>query len=376
MAAGPNLRACLAFTQETVSWASQLPGGHLYAPGPPLWWLVVFYAGWGLVALIPRWRADWKRVLALAVLWVAVGFAAAGWPTRADASLRCSFLAVGHGTCVVLEIPGGQTLLYDAGSLASPESATNTVSAFLWSRGITHLDGIVISHPDVDHYNAVPGLLERFSVGAVYVSPLMFDAWANDGDLTAPEFLKRSLDAAGIPLQEVWMNDRLKLANPAVQLEVLHPPRFGVTGRDNANSILLAVEYAGSKILLPGDLESPGIESVLAEPPLDVDILLAPHHGSRFSDPPGFAAWCSPGWVVMSGGSSDAKSTSFASSSYRRAGAKILHTAFAGAVEFALGPDGVHERQFRPELPSPHPLAREPEQQEKAPQLNASPGGI
>ena len=72
-------------------------------------------------------------------------------------------------------------------------------------------------------------------------------------------------------------------------------------GRDNANSILLPVEYAGRRILLPGDLESPGIERVMADPPLDCDVLLAPHHGSEQSDPPGFAAWSSPEWVVMSG---------------------------------------------------------------------------
>ena len=77
-------------------------------------------------------------------------------------------------------------------------------------------------------------------------------------------------------------------------------------GRDNANSILLAVEFAGRRILLPGDLESPGIERVMADPPLDCDVLLAPHHGSEQSDPPGFAAWCTPEWVVMSGRRPDA----------------------------------------------------------------------
>ena len=66
--------------------------------------------------------------MALAALWVAVGFGAAAWHPDRDDDLQCTFLAVGHGTCVVLEFPGGQTLLYDAGSLGSPESAANIVS--------------------------------------------------------------------------------------------------------------------------------------------------------------------------------------------------------------------------------------------------------
>jgi competence protein ComEC len=47
------------------------------------------------------------------------------------------------------------------------------------------------------------------------------------------------------------------------------------------------VEYQGRRLLLPGDLESPGLDELLAESPLDCDVLLAPHHGSLQSDPPG-----------------------------------------------------------------------------------------
>ena len=42
---------------------------------------------------------------------------------------------------------------------------------------------------------------------------------------------------------------------------------------------------------------------LLAEEPTDYDVLLAPHHGSRRSNPPGLAAWSTPEWVVISGGS-------------------------------------------------------------------------
>ena len=338
---------CLFATESTVAWASQLSWGHAYAPGPPVWWLIVLYGAMGIVALVPQFQNSVKRLTALAALWVAIGFGVAAWHPRQSDGLHCSFLAVGHGTCVVLEFPSGQTMLYDAGSLGSPEGATNAISAFLWERGISHIDAVVISHADVDHYNALPGLLERFDVGVVYVSPLMFDPWANSGDLTAPNFLKQTIVAANVPLREVWMNDRLRVADEAVNIEILHPPRFGVPGRDNANSLLVLVEYAGARILLPGDLESPGIESVMAEPPLDTDILLAPHHGSRFSDPPGFAAWCTPNWVVMSDGSSP-DATSFSSTSYRTAGAEVLHTSQSGAVEFSVEPQGIAQRQFLP----------------------------
>ena len=45
---------------------------------------------------------------------------------------------------------------------ARPSLPRNRSPAILWHRGITRIDGMILSHADVDHYNAVPGLLERF----------------------------------------------------------------------------------------------------------------------------------------------------------------------------------------------------------------------
>jgi competence protein ComEC len=336
---------CMALAEWFIASAVDLPGSYFYAPGPTLWWILIYYGVLGLIAVVPAWQVGWKGLGIFTALWTAAGFAVVVSSQPRTDVIRCSMLSVGHGTCVVFEFPTGETMLYDAGSLGSPEATTNTVSSFLWSRGITRIDAIVISHADVDHYNGVPGLLERFSIGKVYVSPLMFDAWATAGQLSAPSFLKERIEAAGIPLEEVWMNDRLRVADERVIIEVLHPPRFGVPGRDNANSLLLVVEFMGHRILLPGDLESPGIESVIADEPVDVDVLLAPHHGSVFSDPPGFAAWCTPEWVVLSGRYS-ANETQLTTASYRAAGAEILHTARSGAVEFTLGIDGISPEEF------------------------------
>jgi competence protein ComEC len=175
---------------------------------------------------------------------------------------------------------------------------------------------------------------------------MMFDPIATGGDLTAPNYLRELLQEAGVPMREIWMGDRLRTGDADVAIEVLHPPREGVLGRDNANSLLLTVEYAGTRVLLPGDLESPGIERVMADPPLDCDILLAPHHGSAMSDPPGFAAWSTPEWVVMSG--ERPARTLLAQDSYQQAGATVLHTAAGGAITCVISPEGARLESFRP----------------------------
>ena len=336
---------CLSWIQAIVNLAHSLEFGSFYCPGPQVWWLVGLYAGLALIAWWGLSPSRWRWYAAALVAWSAIGLLFASFSRLDDGELRCTFLAMGHGTCAVVELPSGQTLLYDAGSLNSPEHASRTIAEFLWSRGITRIDAMVLSHADVDHYNAVPGLLDRFPIGVVYITPLMFDPIATQGRLTAPEYLREVLAKEDIPLREIWMNDRLDVADEEVTIEALHPPRTGVIGRDNANSLTLLVGYQGKRILLPGDLEEAGIEAVTAERAEDVDILLAPHHGSAGSDPPGFAAWCSPEFVTVSGRSPTR--TTHANRSYKEAGAQVLHTSDRGAVEFTLSASDLALKTFR-----------------------------
>jgi competence protein ComEC len=248
-----------------------------------------------------------------------------------EGQLDCTFLSVGHGCAVVLELPNGQILLYDAGRLGSPTAGARSVSSYLWSRGTMHIDAIVLSHADVDHFNAVPELLEKFSVGVVYATPSML---ADQG--RAMRKLRESIDAAGVSLRETWAGDRLRVGG-GCRIEVLHPTRRGMLGSDNANSLVLAVEHGGRRILLTGDLETPGMEAVTAETALDCDVILAPHHGSSRSNPPGFAAWSTPEWVVISGSHTDQQGE--AARAYRASGAHVLNTADAGAVRVTISAD-------------------------------------
>jgi competence protein ComEC len=128
----------------------------------------------------------------------------------------------------------------------------------------------------------------------------------------------------------------------ATSLQILHPPRHGIVGSDNANSLVLEVTQAGRRLVLPGDLESPGMDDLLAEDPLDCDVVLAPHHGSLGSHPQGFGRWSSPEWVIISGARSEPVEQAYASR-----GRAVLHTAKQGAVRVSFSPRGVTVRTWR-----------------------------
>jgi competence protein ComEC len=153
--------------------------------------------------------------------------------------------------------------------------------------------------------------------------------------------LRRALAEAGVPIRTIAAESRLVTGEAGLRLTVLHPPPAGIRGSDNANSIVLLIEYAGRRILLTGDLEPPGLEALLAELPVDCDVVLAPHHGSPLSDPAGFAAWSSPEWVIVSGaGRADVEAA------FRRSGADVLVTDETGMVRFTVGQAGVRVERW------------------------------
>ena len=323
--------------EHCVKLARQIPGSHFWLPGPADWWLWGLYGSLGLWAAFPRLRPPRRWFAALLALWITVGFAAATWPRPRD-RLDCTFLSMGHGCAVLLELPSGQTILYDAGQSGAPATGSRTIAECLWHHGLRRLDAVVLSHPDLDHYNALPGLLDKFSVGAVYVSSLMFEKQNQ-----AVAMLRKAIDRRRIAVREVRAGDRLRIGGGAT-IEVLHPPRFGVLGSDNANSVVLAVDYGGREILLPGDLEAPGLDDLLAEEPRHCDVLLAPHHGSRQSHSPELAHWCTPRCVIISGdGRWDSPEVA---APYRAVGASVLQTYNRGAIDVRIAAGEVRVTPF------------------------------
>ena len=319
-----------------------LPGTHFWTDAPPVWWTVGFYCLLGGSTVFPLLKLGRRGRYTVLACWIAVGVAVRPSSplvrTQTDAQLVCTFLSVGHGTCAIIELPDGKTLMYDSGCLGPPQTASRAISEFLWSRGVHHLDAVFLSHADLDHFNAFPDLLQRFSVGTVYVSPTMFAKPS-----PALTILKKSIVDRGIPLQVIAADEQPRVTRSAT-LTILHPPPLGVGGSDNANSLVLLIETATGRLLLPGDLESPGLELLLAGLPLDCDVIMAPHHGSAHSDPARFSEWTNPECVVISAGPNNVET---ATRSYAGAGIRVFHTDQAGAVRVEIDRHHVRVQSWR-----------------------------
>jgi competence protein ComEC len=319
-----------------VATAAAVPGGHFWCAGPPAWTVHVGYALLAALAwALPRaWAMRPAPWLGFAAAWcgLALVAGAAGGRAVPSESLAVTMVSLGHGSGILVESPDGRTLLYDAGRLGAPGAALRGVSAVLWEARVDRIDHLVLSHADADHFNAVPGLLERFRVGEVVVSRAFLDS-------PAPGVAAiRGLAARrGIPVREVAAGDVLEFSD-GYHARVLHPARGRRYDSDNQSSLVLSVEGRGRSLLVTGDLEGEAIAAFARSQSRRWDVLVAPHHGTRTSLPPVLATATRPSLVLV--GNAPSPSWPEVREAYAEAvaaGGAVLATADGGAVRVVLG---------------------------------------
>ncbi len=283
----------LGWFLSAVEAAAKLDLGHNYVPAPPLWWMIGFYVLTLSLAVVDQWRGRifWSARAALA--WSVLGLAVSLRPGD-SAGVSCTVLSVGHGLSVLIECPNGRTLLYDAGSMTGGSRAARSIEAAVWSAGRSRLDAIVVSHADADHCNAVPELVDVIPTRTLFIHRTFLD-WSQTPVANA---IERSA-AAGVDIRLLAAGQQVHL-DPSVRITVLHPAIDFASATDNANSLILCLEYAGRRIVLTGDLERDGLYRLLRSERLDTDLLLSPHHGSLKANPPDLARWATPEWLIAS----------------------------------------------------------------------------
>ncbi len=335
----------LAVCEWLVHLGDRVPFGHVYSPAPPVWWLTVFYL---LVAWLVLCRGKLaRRALATIGVWVLFGLALSLQPRTADEA-RVTFLAVGHGTCIVIETPDGRVLLYDTGTTIGPDAVRKIVAPFLWHRGIHRIDEVFLSHADLDHFNGLIELMKRFPIGQVTTTPTFSEKESPGVDAVLTAMQQR-----GIPRRIVVAGERFAAGD--VTFDVLHPPRVGPEGSENSRSLVLALRHAGHTILLTGDLEGEGQTIVTANPIAPVDVMLAPHHGAKNANSPFgtreklepgvVAAWARPKLVISSQRIGTA--TEHLRQSYGAVNATVWDTPTVGAVTVRSHSTGVTATTFR-----------------------------
>jgi len=153
---------------------------------------------------------------------------------------------------------------------------------YLQSRGVSHVDQLIISHADNDHIGGYSDLINAVSVNQVLTSRV---------DVLP----KANACLAG----QAWQIDN-------VSFEILSPMNDTPQGSNNL-SCVLKVSYGHTGVLITGDIEKP-VERFLLNAyqndlnKLKATILLVPHQGSKTSSTANFIDVVEPEVALVAAG--------------------------------------------------------------------------
>ncbi|HEY6644908.1 DNA internalization-related competence protein ComEC/Rec2 [Povalibacter sp.] len=296
----------------------------------------------------------------LALLCGALAFVLPGVaPTRAAAALLClpaliwrpaapgegdfriTLLDVGQGLATVVRTHS-HVLVFDAGPAfrSGRDTGEMVVLPYLRSQGLRKVDTLMVSHGDLDHQGGMVSIIDGMRVERL---------------LAGPSVSQASMPADVCAMGQAWRWD-------AVDFEILHPAPDAAGHSDNESSCVLRVSGIGGNALLTGDIQYESEAALVSAGLGQIDIVVAPHHGSRTSSTPVFVEATTPGFVLFAVGYRNRWGFPKPDvvERWQGSGARVFSTPRSGAIEIDVAADGVRPpREFRQEHPR-YWRAREP----------------
>lgn len=202
-------------------------------------------------------------------------------------NLKVSFLDVGQGDSIFIELPNNQTMLIDAGN---PDDAAK-VSAFIRDEGYAKIDYVVATHPHDDHIGGLPKIIRDFDISFIYMPKVSNNTISFENLLKEIKQKDYQIDSAkaGVNI--------LKEEN--LSIDIIAPVNSSYEDLNNYSAVI-RLDYGTTSFLFMGDAEKLSENQIKAD--IDVDVLKVGHHGSDYSSSPSFIQKVSPEYAVISVG--------------------------------------------------------------------------
>lgn len=243
------------------------------------------------------------------------------------------------GDCLILTSPDGKIMVLDAGHPLATEYVTRALDAL----GVSRIDYLVASHPHIDHIGGFPALVEKYEIGALYTSPLTYDA-SSYYQAYVSAFSEKGIEHIVLSEGDTLMFGEqvtVQVFNPPA--EIAYPKDYpkGATQFINNQSLALKFTFGESTALLAGDLYTGGEQAVAARwgDALDCDIMKANHHGAGTSSSLVWRKAVSPQITFMT---SDTLEDLNIAKKFIKGEQKLYHTLMDGSVKVSTTGDGVY----------------------------------
>lgn len=191
----------------------------------------------------------------------------ASWAEPLMDDYRVTVLDVGQGQCVLLQSKG-KTYMVDCGGEYDEDTA-DSAAAMLLSQGVSHLDGMILTHYDKDHVGAAGYLLYRIGADVLILPE---GRGAKDWDDTLLKHHTGEVLRGDESLQICWEDAKISVYSS------------WNTETSNESSLCVLFQTQKCAILITGDRSTVGEEVLVKTVALpQLDALVVGHHGAASS---------------------------------------------------------------------------------------------
>lgn len=259
-----------------------------------LTWLVLTYIIFAAFLMLRRAKKKLNPLLPCALS--AAVLLCAFYITRQnmlDDGGTISVMDVGSGQCIAVT-EGDNTVVIDCGSSGIAENAGSMLSSYLHANGRADIDYLMLTHLHDDHASGAVRLMNLMNVGTLILPDNADDT---DPGGVLDELLKTAGEN-GTQVVYICYDTLFEAGN--IDLSVY---RSSERGRRNESGIMSTVSIGDYDMLVTGDVEMSVERELVREKDLEgTELLIVPHHGSKYSTSEELLAETKPDTAVISVG--------------------------------------------------------------------------
>jgi competence protein ComEC len=194
------------------------------------------------------------------------------------------FVDVGQGDCLHIKTNDGKNILIDSGGSINYDVGEKILMPYLLKNGVTKIDAAFATHLHQDHYGGIITLAKKGMIKKLFI----YESNKMDEDTILNETgLKKEQIIYLVKGNNILLDDKvcIKTLSPERKSDDYYEAQKSNKADENANSLILKLEYNDFSVLMTGDIDQNGekdlIRQYVGTDVLDVNILKISHHGSK-----------------------------------------------------------------------------------------------